>query len=246
LKFTFGTNNADADFGKLEYCLEMVEKCGLTKEDIWFPSMSTRNSRETVIYNIFSKDGERISLFNGENLDGWVCVADTTVVPDSLFSVHDGAIAIAGKPFGYMRTDKKFADYKLHVEWRWIGRGSNSGIFQRVDDSDKVWPFAIECQLKKDRAGDLVCLGGAQLKEIPYDPQVKFPVKRRNHPGDYIEFPDGGWNRAEIICKGYNMLVYINGSFENQATLPATEGYIALQSEGGPLEFRNIWVEPVR
>ena len=51
IKFTFGTNNADADLGKLEYSLEAVEKCGLTVEDMWFPSMSVRRSRPVVIYN---------------------------------------------------------------------------------------------------------------------------------------------------------------------------------------------------
>jgi hypothetical protein len=51
IKFTFGTNNVDADFGKLEYALEAVEKCGLTVEDMWFPSMSVRRSRPVVIYN---------------------------------------------------------------------------------------------------------------------------------------------------------------------------------------------------
>jgi len=51
IKFTFGTNNVDADFGKLEYSLEAVEKCGLTVEDMWFPSMSVRRSRPVVIYN---------------------------------------------------------------------------------------------------------------------------------------------------------------------------------------------------
>ena len=51
LKFTFGTNNADANFGKLEYCLQAVEACGLTAEDIWFPTMSVRGSREVVLYN---------------------------------------------------------------------------------------------------------------------------------------------------------------------------------------------------
>jgi len=56
LKFTFGTNNADCDFGRLEYCLEMAEKCGLTPDDMWYPSMSVRNSRTAVIYNVFSKD----------------------------------------------------------------------------------------------------------------------------------------------------------------------------------------------
>ncbi len=51
IKFTFGTNNADADFGKLEYCLRAVDECGLTADDIWFPAMSVRGSREVVLYN---------------------------------------------------------------------------------------------------------------------------------------------------------------------------------------------------
>ena len=51
IKFTFGTNNVDADFGKLEYAVEAISECGLTPDDIWFPSMSIRSTRPTVIYN---------------------------------------------------------------------------------------------------------------------------------------------------------------------------------------------------
>lgn len=51
IKFTFGTNNVDADFGKLEYCLQAVKECGLTVDDLWFPTMSVRREREVVIYN---------------------------------------------------------------------------------------------------------------------------------------------------------------------------------------------------
>ena len=53
IKFTFGTNNVDADFGRLEYSLETARDLGLSKEDMWFPSMSTRSSRKVVIYNHF-------------------------------------------------------------------------------------------------------------------------------------------------------------------------------------------------
>lgn len=53
IKFTFGTNNVDANFGKLEYSLEAVEACGLTTDDLWFPTMSIRNTRPVVIYNKF-------------------------------------------------------------------------------------------------------------------------------------------------------------------------------------------------
>lgn len=50
LKFTFGTNNVDADFGRLEYALDAIEQCGLTPDDIWFPSMSIRRTRHAVRY----------------------------------------------------------------------------------------------------------------------------------------------------------------------------------------------------
>ena len=53
IRFTFGTNNVDADFGRLEYCIEAIEQCGLTADDIWFPSMSVRRSRPVVLYNTF-------------------------------------------------------------------------------------------------------------------------------------------------------------------------------------------------
>ncbi len=39
LKFTFGTNNSDGDFGKLEYCIRMKEECKLTAEDMYKPNM---------------------------------------------------------------------------------------------------------------------------------------------------------------------------------------------------------------
>lgn len=240
IKFTFGTNNVDANFGRLEYSIDMTRKCGLTADDMWFPNLSTRASRPTVIYNHF--EGTQVSLFNGKDLTGWVPVTESES-EEPVFKVEDGCIVVSGKPNGYLRTARQYGDYSLHVEWKWIGSGTNSGIFQRIQEGDKVWPTAYECQLMAGRAGDIVSLGGARIKEVPYDPAVKFPMKKRVHSGAQIELPDGEWNRAEIICKGDKMMVYINGSLENEATLSYKTGYIALQSEGGPLAFRNIYIE---
>ena len=53
IKFTFGTNNVDSRFGRLEYALQAIDSCSLTPDDIWFPSMSIRSERPTVIYNHF-------------------------------------------------------------------------------------------------------------------------------------------------------------------------------------------------
>ena len=238
IKFTYGTNNVDANFGRLEYSIDMTKKCGLTADDMWFPNLSTKASRPTVIYNHF--EGTQVSLFNGKDLTGWVPVTESE---EPVFKVEDGCIVVSGKPNGYLRTARQYGDYSLHVEWKWVGSGTNSGIFQRIQEGDKVWPTAYECQLMAGRAGDIVSLGGARIKEVPYDPAVKFPMKKRVHSEAKIELPDGEWNRAEIICKGDKMMVYINGSLENEATLAYKTGYIALQSEGGPLAFRNIYIE---
>ncbi|MDR1937448.1 MAG: DUF1080 domain-containing protein [Tannerellaceae bacterium] len=39
VKFSFGTNNAEAVVGKLEYCIRMKEACGLTAEDMYKPDI---------------------------------------------------------------------------------------------------------------------------------------------------------------------------------------------------------------
>ena len=53
IKFTFGTNNEKADFGRLEYALDMVDACGLTASDVWFPTQSVRARRPFIPYNTF-------------------------------------------------------------------------------------------------------------------------------------------------------------------------------------------------
>ena len=53
LKFVFGTNNVDANYGKLEYCIEAIKECGITIDALRFPSMSIRKTRPVVIYNKF-------------------------------------------------------------------------------------------------------------------------------------------------------------------------------------------------
>jgi hypothetical protein len=38
VKFTFGTNNGGAnDLGRMDYAIEIIDECGLTPQDMWFP-----------------------------------------------------------------------------------------------------------------------------------------------------------------------------------------------------------------
>ena len=186
----------------------------------------------------------RTELFNGKDLAGWVCVVDSLgdVPAGEVFTVRDGNIRIAGQPFGYMRTARQYGDYRLHAEWRWIGEATNSGIFQRVQAGDRLWPEAVECQLQAGRAGDLLGLGGAEIAGAESNGRVF--IKKRS--GGECERPAGEWNKAEIVCVGDHIAVCVNGVLQNECTGSVRSGYIALQSEGGPVEFRNIWLTRLR
>ena len=182
--------------------------------------------------------GEReTKLFNGKDLTGWTfhVQADSTATAEDVFGVKDGVITIAGQPFGYMITDRSFSDYKLHLEWRWPGEPSNSGIFLHAEPIDAVWPRCAEVNLMNGRAGDMIASGGSAFEELT---EGRFLRSTK----DSAENPAGEWNTAEIVCKGNFIQAYVNGVLMNEAHFDRSEGPIALQSEGGPLEIRNIFI----
>lgn len=185
---------------------------------------------------------KKTMLFNGKDLDGWVLYVapEDGVAATDVFKVSDGKIVVAGKPFGYMRTEKEYADYKLHAEWRWIGAATNSGIFQRVQEGDRIWPSVVEVQLQGGHAGDLLGMGGTALAHV--DPKAPGLFYKVRASGESPEKPEGEWNSADVEVTGTNVKVWVNGKFANEAEGLFTKGCIALQSEGGPLEFRNVYI----
>ena len=200
-----------------------------------------RNLAALLILGIFCflSCGEReTKLFNGKNLDGWTIhlAPDSGDVLESLvFCAKEGLINISGQPFGYMITDKSFKDYKLHLEWRWYGEPSNSGIFLHAEPIDGVWPRCAEVNLMAGRAGDMIASGGSSFEELAEGRFLRSTKESAEHPA-------GEWNTAEIVCKGNFIQAYVNGVLMNEAHFDRSEGPIALQSEGGPLEIRNIFI----
>lgn len=187
--------------------------------------------------------GGKTILFDGKSLVNWNSVlmpGDAEVKSLEVFNARNGNICIAGEPFGYIYTNESYSNYRLHVEWRWVGEGANSGIFLHVKDADRVWPEAIECQLCAGKAGDIVLLGGAKIFEVRS--KEKFPIKPRY--GDF-ERTVGEWNKADIVCDSRQMKIYINGKLANECLTLRSSGHIALQSEGGPIEFRNIYLTQI-
>jgi len=183
-------------------------------------------------------------LFNGKDLSNWNFVVDKNELPASeVYSVRNGVIHIKGQPFGYMYTKEQYSNYKLHVEWRWPGEASNSGIFVLIEDATNPFPNGIECQLRAGSAGDLVMLGGsdiAQFSTRPGVPRPNFPVVSKANPSSEKE--TGEWNEATIFVKDGVITIYINGVYQNTGTNKVKSGYIGLQSEGKDIQFRNVTI----
>lgn len=184
-----------------------------------------------------------MQLFNGDDLNGWeVFLSDRTAKPGDTFSVKDGVIHDSGTPAGYLITKDEYENYKLTLEWRWPGKGGNSGVFVHVVGEDMIWPKGVEAQLQSGAAGDFWLVGGAKL-DIDSQRQDKGTPRHyyRMKTNKEVEKPLGEWNKYEITCKGDTIELVVNGQLVNKGTnSELTRGKILLQAEGTPIEFRNI------
>lgn len=184
----------------------------------------------------------KVPLFNGKDMEGlhpFLGQADAD--PARTWSVSNGVLRCTGNPNGYIRTKVDYTQYKLHVEWRWAGAPGNSGVLLHVSEPDTIWPKAIESQLMHGNAGDFYVIRGTEFKEHRGVQGNRVPKKKASN-----ENKAGEWNRCDIVCKDDTITVYVNGVLQNEATETSVRsGKIGLQSEGAPIDFRSIYIEPL-
>jgi len=185
---------------------------------------------------------ETIVLFNGKDLSGWkIYLRGKNVQPDKVFSVADGVVRCAGRPPGYMRTEKDYRNYRFVMEWRFTKPG-NSGVLVHMTEPDRVWRKSIECEGLFRNQGDFWMIGGTECKEHKGKKGRRVPKK-----GQHNEKPVGEWNVYEIVCDGDSVRPYVNGKLMNEGTeCSVTSGKICIQSEGGVWEARKIVLEPLK
>ncbi len=184
-----------------------------------------------------------IELWNGNDFSDWfIYVPDSSVDVDSVWSIVDGVLHCSGKPSGYIRTAKDYANYKLTLQWRWVAEPGNSGVLLHMSLPDTVWPKCIEAQLMTENAGDFYVIGGTEMNE-----HINKNSRQIAKQKESSENPPGEWNSYEIICKNNTIKLYVNGVLQNEATKTSvTSGKIGMQSEGKPIQFKNIYLEPVK
>jgi hypothetical protein len=203
------------------------------------------------LFLLASNPDKKVMLFNGKDLENWnIFVGTPGVEPGDVFWVEDGLIQTSGIPNGYIQTRESYRNYKLHVEWRWSGEPTNSGVLLHKQGEDMIWPQAIECQLMHEHAGDIVLIGegsGITVKDSTYlitPGEGRFKIIGKSE--EMSENPPGEWNSYDITSREATIEVVVNGVLQNSGTgMTLSEGRILLQSEGSPVQFRNIYLEPL-
>jgi len=191
----------------------------------------------------------KVMLFNGEDLENWnIFVGNSDIEPGEVFWVDEGLIQTTGKPNAYIRTRETFSNFNLHVEWRWTEQPTNSGVLIHVQGEDRLWPLSIECQLMHEHAGDIVLIGkgsGITIKDSTYlitSEENRFAIIPKFE--EVSENPAGEWNSYDITSLDGTIEVKVNGVLQHTGSdMTLTEGNILLQSEGSPMQFRNLYLE---
>ena len=189
---------------------------------------------------------EKIMLWNGADFTGWkLFLREASADASKTWSISNGLLRCTGRPAGYMRTETPYADYHLHVEWRWPDKPGNNGVLVHASGADKVWPKSLECQLHSGNAGDFWVIGGVETAEHAAGGK-RVKGRRTIKLKDSSEKPVGEWNAYDIICKDDWIVVMVNGVLQNIATTCSEKGgKICLQSEGAVIQYRNIYLEPL-
>lgn len=187
----------------------------------------------------------RTDLFNGRDFSGWTFCMKDHADPGKTWSVTNGVIRCTGRPAGYLRTTRRYRNYRLTVQWRFVkvkAGADNTGVLVNMQLPDKVWPECVQSQGKHGHQGDIFLMGGAESKEHR-GLDANTPLVKR---GPSNEKPVGEWNTCELVCRDATVKVYVNGKFENETTeCTISSGFIGIQSEGAEIEIRRMNLEPL-
>ena len=136
----------------------------------------------------------------------------------------------------WLRWDKELADFIFHAEWRFRKLEGepryNSGVFVRNSKDALIWHQGQTGAGGGYLFGNTLVAGEAKrlnLREKMTENRVK---------------PIGEWNTYEIRCQGRTIALWVNGAVVNEfAECDVPKGYIGLEAEGFPIEFRNLKVK---
>jgi len=173
------------------------------------------------------------SLFNGENLDGWIIYGtEKWYVEDGILICESGE----DKEYGYLGTEKHYKDFILTLEFKQDANG-NSGVFIRSTvDGIKVKGWQVEVAPTGLHTGGVYESYGRGwlIKPDPKNEKV---------------LEEGEWNKLKIKVQGAKLTSWLNGTKMvdfNDEKIGMGEGGIVLQIHSGgdvKVSWKNIKIK---
>lgn len=193
-----------------------------------------------------AKDAKFQKIYNEKNLEGWEVYQGDI----KSWQANGNELSCVKEGGGWLRTKKIYSDYVLRLDYK-LPKDGNSGVGIRIPPEGLVHQAGMEIQLLDDDAPMHKDLKAAQYTGSIY---YQAPAKRG------APKPPGEWNTMEITCAGQHVTIVLNGQVINDVHLdkftkaedPKTYspladrpqvGFIALQSHGSRVDFRNVEVK---
>jgi len=239
---------------------------------------------KTNSLTVDNKDGQWQHIFNGKNLDGWtmkilghelgINFADTFRVDDGILSVrYDGYGDSFNDRFGGLYYHKKLKNYRLKLEYRFVGETApgapswgyrDSGVqFHGQDPQsigiDQPFPVCLEYNLHggngvDERPVGEICTNGTKV-DINGSQTTSYctpaTVKKTFHGDQWVTLEiDVRNDKISHYANGELILTYNNPHYNPEHDLgklfvlngetSLNHGYMSLQSNSHPIDFRNI------
>ncbi len=223
-----------------------------------------------------------VSLFNGKDLTGWdikISGSEFNVNYKNTFSVEDGLLKVRydeydnfNNEFGHIFYNKSFSNYKLRIEYRFVGEQCtggpswafrNSGVMLHSQSAvsmglNQDFPVSIEGQFLggdgiTERHTSNVCSPGTNIvmNNMLITQHCNESTSKTYHGDVWVtaEFLVLGEKAIYHILDGDTVLTYnypqVGGSgvpegFPLAEGTLLKEGYICLQAESHPIDFRKV------
>ena len=201
-----------------------------------------------------------VSLYNGKNLDGWwglktedpakwMALSPEDFAKKKKASLEDikkhwtakGDILHNDGHGLYLTTEKYYGDFELLVDYKTVAK-ADSGIYLRGIPQVQIWDYTKEGGKWKIGADK----GSGGLWNNSKGKPGKDPLVLADNP-------IGEWNSFRIRMVGENVTIHLNDKlvvdnvrlenyFNRKGPLPE-KGPIQLQTHGGEISWRNIFIK---
>ena len=167
-----------------------------------------------------------------------------------------------GKPTGVARSTKEYTNFELVAQWQHLQSGGNSGIFvwapkdaltdlkpnnlPKTGIEVQVLDHGFIAQYEKATGkkaewfttnGDVFPVANSKMKPFP----PTSPKGERSFPRKNLSKGVGQWNHYYVRCINGEVRLWVNGEeVSGGSDIQPRSGYLCLESEGAPVEFKNL------